>query len=268
MDELLATHFAHLFIRDPLLVYEKDIEAINRNETTLQTNLFEMIQSTNWGDVRFKPPPSLDMDNKTGWRVEFRPMEVQPSEFENAAFAIFIVLFVRTLLALDMSLYVPIKKVDENMESAYARDAVLDNKFYWRKNPFSVPDDVGGEQYELMTIDEIINGQEPGAGFPGLVPLVQRYLDFQHTDEHKSKTRGKIDDYLDFIGKRASGLFWTNARWMRHFVRHHHNYKQDSFVGQKILYDLVKTMREATDQRIKPERWGSGPEGLTYPHQK
>ncbi len=50
------------------------------------------IQSTNWQTVRFKPPPP---NTTTGWRVEFRSMEVQPTDFENAAFTVFIALLSR-----------------------------------------------------------------------------------------------------------------------------------------------------------------------------
>ena len=53
------------------------------------------IQSTNWQTLRFKPPPA---NSPIGWRVEFRPMEVQLTDFENAAFAVFIVLLSRAIL--------------------------------------------------------------------------------------------------------------------------------------------------------------------------
>ena len=134
IDERLATHFAHLFIRDPLVVYAKDVETFNLKET----NHFEGIQSTNWQTVRFKPPPSMNSKN-IGWRVEFRPMEVQMTDFENAAFATFIVLLSRAILHFDLNFYVPIKKVDENMEKAHVRDGVLHEKFCFRKDPLSSP---------------------------------------------------------------------------------------------------------------------------------
>jgi len=66
------------------------------------------IQSTNWQTMRFKPPPP---NSSIGWRVEFRSMEVQLTDFENAAFAVFLALFTRTLLSLDLNLYLPISKV-------------------------------------------------------------------------------------------------------------------------------------------------------------
>ena len=36
MDELLATHFAHLFIRDPLVIFSEDLEELYRNVMLLE----------------------------------------------------------------------------------------------------------------------------------------------------------------------------------------------------------------------------------------
>ncbi len=70
--------------------------------------LSQNIQSTNWQTLRFKPPP---VNSPIGWRVEFRPMEVQLTDFENAAFAAFIVLLSRAILHFNLNLYIPISKV-------------------------------------------------------------------------------------------------------------------------------------------------------------
>ena len=72
MDSKLLDHFAYLFVRENLCVFQGTLE----HELNLHdTKLFEAIQSSNWNDVRFKPPPS--MDSSMGWRVEFRSMDVQ-----------------------------------------------------------------------------------------------------------------------------------------------------------------------------------------------
>lgn len=80
--------------------------------------------------MRFKPPPP---NSNIGWRVEFRPMEVQLTDFENAAFATFIVLLSRTILSLKLNFLIPISKVEENMENAVRRDAVNQEKFHFRR---------------------------------------------------------------------------------------------------------------------------------------
>lgn len=56
VDEVLSKHFAHIFSRDPLVVFPDKID-VNDNEFT---NHFENFQSTNWNSVRFKPPPGMN----------------------------------------------------------------------------------------------------------------------------------------------------------------------------------------------------------------
>lgn len=109
VDANLAHHIAHLFIRDPLVIFEGMVEL---NDDT-STDHFENIQSTNWNTCRWKPPPprSHPEDPHIGWRTEFRSMEVQLTDFENAAFTVFVVLITRVLLAFDLALYIPLSKV-------------------------------------------------------------------------------------------------------------------------------------------------------------
>jgi glutamate--cysteine ligase catalytic subunit len=52
VDERLARHVAHLFIRDPLVIYEESMNVPDEQST----EHFENIQSTNWNTVRLKPP--------------------------------------------------------------------------------------------------------------------------------------------------------------------------------------------------------------------
>ncbi|KAL6711414.1 glutamate--cysteine ligase [Coniothyrium glycines] len=258
MDDLLATHFAHLFIRDPIVVFAEDLQELDLTKT----DHFENLQSTNWQHMRFKPPPAgTDM----GWRVEFRPMEIQITDFENAAFSVFIVLLTRAILSFNLNFYIPITKVSENMETAHIRDAVSTQKFWFRKNPFSshkssangtstpaeapsrpaTPDGPVEDEYEQMTINEVINGQHSadGNGFPGLIPLVESYLNSMNIDV---ETRCDLATYLDLIRKRANGTYWTAAKWIRHFVQTHPDYRKDSVVSDEITYDLVKAAEQIT----------------------
>lgn len=79
-------------------------------------------------------------------------MEVQMTDFENAAFSVFVVLLTRAILSFNLNFYVPISKVrhyvwlkprmvltiysqvDENMSRAQQRDASRSQKFYFRKD--------------------------------------------------------------------------------------------------------------------------------------
>lgn len=283
MDDLLATHFAHLFIRDPIVIFGEDLKELDLSKT----DHFENLQSTNWQHMRFKPPPP---DNSIGWRVEFRPMEIQMTDFENAAFSIFIVLVTRAILSFDLNFYIPIPRTTENMETAHARGAVLNEKFYFRNNvlppraakattnghvsgsttpsntPSRPPTPTGPveDEYSLMTIDEIINGQTSPPGFPGLIPLVESYLNSMNVDV---ATRCDLARYLDLIRKRANGKYWTAARWIRHFVRGHGEYKGDSAVNEEITYDLCKAVEEITKNEARDGGLGwemfSETEGVT-----
>jgi len=150
------------------------------------------------------------------------------------------------------------------METAHRRDAVLGEKFYFRKNPWPVrpprpyssngsrsgtntpgvsrpptPTNPVEEEYGLMTIDEIMNGSkdgEDGNNFPGLIPLVESYLDSMNVEV---STRCELTRYLDLIRKRADGRLWTAAKWIREFVADHEGYKHDSVVDEKINHDLI-----------------------------
>jgi glutamate--cysteine ligase catalytic subunit len=255
MDDKLATHFAHLFIRDPIVVFSESLKELDLNGT----DHFENLQSTNWQHMRFKPPPP---GSDTGWRVEFRPMEIQITDKENAAFAVFIVLITRAILSFDLNFYMPIARVTENMETAHARDAVREKKFWFRKNVFTSrprskspngtqsqppsrpptpPLGPVEDEYMLMTVNEIINGpsiaSDSSDAFPGLIPLVESYLASMNVDV---LTRCQLADYLDLIRRRADLRDKTPAQWMRDFVRSHKAYKYDSVVSDEIQYDLVQ----------------------------
>ena len=264
MDDLLATHFAHLFIRDPIVIFGEDLQTLDLTKT----DHFENLQSTNWQHMRFKPPPP---DKDTGWRVEFRPMEIQITDFENAAFSVFIVLVTRAILSFDLNFYIPIPLTTQNMETAHIRDAVLGQKFHFRNDPLpprpiktngsasgtctpapvSRPPTPTGpveDEQSLMTINEIINGQAGAGSFPGLIPLVESYLNSVNVDV---ETRCELARYLDLIRKRASGQLWTGAKWIRHFVRNHQRYEKDSVVSGEIEYDLLKAVEKITRQEGK-----------------
>lgn len=276
IDDLLSKHIAHLFIRDPLVVFSETID----QDDTSSSDHFENIQSTNWQTLRFKPPPP---NSSIGWRVEFRSMEVQITDFENAAFAVFVVLLSRAILSFNLNFYIPISKVDENMARAQERDATTQRKFYFRKDvhingskpssvcsspcssssssihdapcgktkkvmencfpPLPAPENGGKlgpveKEYEEMTMDEIMNGR---GEFMGLLGLVYAYLDTLEVEECELV---KIRRYLDLVKRRANGSLLTCATWIRNFVRSHPSYKHDSVVSPEINYDLMVAVDE------------------------
>uniref|UniRef100_A0A493T1M2 Glutamate--cysteine ligase n=1 Tax=Anas platyrhynchos platyrhynchos TaxID=8840 RepID=A0A493T1M2_ANAPP len=262
IDHLLAQHIAHLFIRDPLTLFEEKIHLDDANES----DHFENIQSTNWQTMRFKPPPP---NSDIGWRVEFRPMEVQLTDFENSAYVVFVVLLTRVILSYKLDFLIPLSKVDENMKVAQKRDAVRQGMFYFRKDICKggnvVVDGCGSaqngtgtdtEEYILMSIDTIINGKE--GVFPGLIPILNSYLENMEVDVD---TRCTILNYLKLIKKRASGELMTVARWMREFIAQHPDYKQDSVITDEMNYSLIwKCNQIAQGQAECPELLGAPPD--------
>ncbi|CAF1137038.1 unnamed protein product [Adineta steineri] len=243
IDPMLAQHVAHLFIRDTVSLFKEKIHL----DDTQDTDHFENINSTNWQSMRFKPPP---VNSNIGWRVEFRPSELQMTDFENAALVTFIVLLTRAIMTYNLNLLIPISNVDENMQSAQKRDAVRHEKFHFRKclSTMKTPETPcmasvqksffqdNECEHRLMTINEIINGSNE---FVGLLRIIQDYLSNLEVD---ADTRCTINQYLNLISKRAAGTLMTNAAWMRNIVTRHPAYKHDSVVSDEIAYDLLWKM--------------------------
>ncbi len=285
VDHLLAQHIAHLFVREPLAIYKEKIEQDNE----ISTDHFENIQSTNWNTVRFKPPPP---GTNIGWRTEFRSMEVCLTDFENAAFSVFIVLLSRVILAFDLNFYAPMSLVDENMRIAHKRGAASKGMFHFRKNVFSSSKGsrflcdkgcihsaslVGGHSavrsidefctdavdngHARMSLDEVFNGKTlcrngrpSGFEFPGLIPLIRGYLDSIKIDEY---TKRRLWTYLDFVSERAAGKLSTTADYMRRFIMKHPDYRNDSVVSERITRDLVEHCRRITTGEVAaPELLG------------
>eukprot|EP01087_Luapelamoeba_hula_P007550 TRINITY_DN1846_c0_g2_i1.p1 TRINITY_DN1846_c0_g2~~TRINITY_DN1846_c0_g2_i1.p1 ORF type:complete len:711 (-),score=139.88 TRINITY_DN1846_c0_g2_i1:65-2197(-) len=277
VDIRLARHVAHLFIRDPLVIYNNKIEEV---DDAKQMDHWENIQSTNWRTVRFKPPPSTS--SGIGWRTEFRPMEIQMTDFENAALAVFMILLTRAIRSFGVNLYLPLSYVDLNMQRAARRDAVNTQQFFFRRhlsvhhptrdsaesvvglpphltfnnntttttdnnnsNTNSTPESVADEFGE-MSLGDIMNGS---ATFKGLIPLVEEYVQSINIDV---ETGIVVARYLTLLRKRASGELLTNASWIREFVTKHPAYKQDSVVSDEIAYDLMKTAVDIGEGRVVP----------------
>ncbi|CAF4085715.1 unnamed protein product [Adineta steineri] len=228
MPETLANHFGHIFIRDPLVIMDRFLHP------TDDTNSyhFENLNSLVWNTLRLKPPP-LD-DDKMGWRVEFRPMDIQMTDFGNAALTVFLALMTRVIITYGLDLTIPISQVNENMNRAHHRDSARQEKFYFQST-------TGVTE---MRMNEIINGTND---FRGLVPLVRQYI--SEREDIDADTRYTIEQYLLLVSKRAAGTLLTNASWIRQFVLSHPSYKQDSIVSEEIQYDLLKKIEQISNGR-------------------
>lgn len=250
MSERLAYHFAALFVHDPLIIYNGHIEY---NEAL--TDHFENLNSTNWNSVRFKPPPSLE--SSIGWRVEFRTLDIQITDFENAAFIALLNMMVKVLNDFEIDVSLPISLNDINMDRAHERDAVLQKKFWFRKNVVNLDSDYtknkaktnhwmnsvdlsakepSADDFVEMSVLDILIGNET-IGNTGLYTLIKEYMDIHEFDQ---EAKDYYNTMIGFLIKRASGEIKTGARFMRDFVLNHKDYKKDSIVQSNICYDLVK----------------------------
>ncbi|XP_065365246.1 glutamate--cysteine ligase-like [Calliphora vicina] len=277
VDHVMAQHVAHIFMRDPLLMFSSNVDQNDEKDT----GHFDNINTSTWQTLRFKPAiPNTEL----GWRVEFRPCDIQLTDFENAAVSCFVILLTRVILHYRLNFLMPISKIDENMVIAQKRDACRKEKFWFRKNITKSKTQLNGcengftngysnevnngyhkddnpieqngitngftndchaKDLELMTVDEIFNGKSEMC--PGLIPLTRSYLQTLDLD---NETHCVLEKYIRFMEQRSSGEILTNAMWLREQVHNHPEYKNDSVVSESINYDILKKIKQIQDQEI------------------
>eukprot|EP00106_Octopus_bimaculoides_P017894 XP_014785336.1 PREDICTED: glutamate--cysteine ligase catalytic subunit-like [Octopus bimaculoides] len=210
VDEMMSKYVAQLLVRDPIVLFKEKINQDIMNDM----DHIQAVIGSNWQSLKLKLP-----DEKSGWKIEFRTMELQLTDFENAALVVFMVLLTRlqltdfenaalvvfmvlltrAIVTFKLSLLVPITKVDENFTSAQKRDSINTQKFHFREVQKEFTScEVTHKIYSLMTLNEIMNGKDD---FPGLIPLIYKYLD--HVDYDSSK-RPKIMQYLKYLSDKAA----------------------------------------------------------------
>ncbi|KAI5191466.1 glutamate--cysteine ligase catalytic subunit [Nematocida sp. AWRm77] len=237
VDKPLANHIASLYVRDPILCYE---------DSTPKDD-FENIQSSNWRSMRLKPP-TVSGSEPGAWLVEIRPMEIQPTSFENTAYSVFVVMFSRMVVSLNANFYVPISKVDENFQTANTPASVPQTlrewtcmesvqKFWYRENIFSS----GPPVIKYGTIEEIFLGTGPE--YCGILGAIDKYL-----QEYNEQNKKEVVPYLAFIRDRVSGRKTSVATYIRSFVARHPKYGGDSLVSREISNDLVEDILRITKE--------------------
>uniref|UniRef100_A0A8C8S918 Glutamate--cysteine ligase n=1 Tax=Pelusios castaneus TaxID=367368 RepID=A0A8C8S918_9SAUR len=230
IDHLLAQHIAHLFIRDPLTLFEEKIYLDDANES----DHFENIQSTNWQTMRFKPPPP---NSDIGWRVEFRPMEVQLTDFENSAYVVFVVLLTRVILSYKLDFLIPLSKVRVML-------GIIGGCFSPRlecRPSLRVP---------AHPNDNQSSNESAYMAQTDLVPLSTSDVNM-HTNHSPTP--------------QQSSVLMTAARWMREFIANHPDYKQDSVITDEMNYSLIwKCNQIAQEQAECPELLGGGFNKMKY----
>lgn len=107
LDKRILNHIAYQLVRDNLCLFE---DSLGQGHPA-STAHFEAYQSSNWNDVRFKPPPSLT--SNIGWRVEFRTVDAQIHPDQNFLFSHAIQILYRMITSkkLNLNFYIPISLV-------------------------------------------------------------------------------------------------------------------------------------------------------------
>ena len=117
IPHLLANHIAHLFIRDPLVIYKERVEI----DDSKDVDHFENIQSTNWQSVRWKPPPPSAKDSQI---LDGGGIPIDRSSVNRVRKCGFLGIYsfvVTSDFVFDLNMYMPMSKVDENMARAHKR---------------------------------------------------------------------------------------------------------------------------------------------------
>lgn len=155
--------------------------------------------------MRFKPPPSKD--SPIGWRVEFRTMDIQLTDFENSALIVLLGMICNVINHFDVDFAMPISMIDDNMERAHKRDGLLEQKFWFKTNIIktdnayqenslkendflrssNAPSDTQSsssedhhqekdiDQFHELYVSEILAGKSE-IGFKGIYPLIEEFM--------------------------------------------------------------------------------------------
>ncbi len=232
-DERLLNHFSNLFIREQMIIFPDMV----KKDVSDNCTDFLGIQSSNWNDVRFKPPTDLT-GKSSHWLVEFRPMDSPLLAKEKTAMIFWSTLFHRMIInkELGVNFYLPISKINKNFEVAIRRGSQTNFKFYFRKyfskslhGKLSEKD-----EYVLVSQEEFLSGSD---NFDGMKALIDRFIELSKEKLISQSVLlnqdiiSNIWNVYGFYLARARGELLTNASYIRKFVREHQDYQFDSEVS-------------------------------------
>lgn len=245
----LASYFMHALKRDPII---SCTSMPNGGDTSTsareaRTKLLDIQLSTWWPHVRLKLPVLSTTDAGLPWRVEFRPMDSQPSDMENAALVVAMRILQQTIQHYNLDLRTPLSTVEENMSRANDRAAVTDQVFKFSVRPMSLADDSAPIFDDWASLDVIFNGGEDGVGrtWLGLLPLAKDLLAQRGVSKMSGLEQEKILGALDMLSARATGRLETPAKWMRRFVKERsRGGLQDEEISSQLYHDMILALSE------------------------
>ncbi|UKK01542.2 glutamate--cysteine ligase [Theileria orientalis] len=169
---------------------------------------------------------------KLPWRVEFRPLDIQLTDEENAMFICVVSYVVKVLLLKRLNLYMPISLVDINTEVSSKIESCHRDLFYFREdvttNKLSV---------KKFSLHDILFGQV------GLFKIVADHLEQELISGDVSKDfRDQLLKYLKHFEQLTLGNAPTNATKLRRFIQTHPTYSGDGTISDQILYDIIQNL--------------------------
>eukprot|EP00405_Crypthecodinium_cohnii_P023776 CAMPEP_0206492154 /NCGR_PEP_ID=MMETSP0324_2-20121206/45762_1 /ASSEMBLY_ACC=CAM_ASM_000836 /TAXON_ID=2866 /ORGANISM="Crypthecodinium cohnii, Strain Seligo" /LENGTH=599 /DNA_ID=CAMNT_0053974161 /DNA_START=199 /DNA_END=1994 /DNA_ORIENTATION=+ len=233
VDETLSRHAAHVLSRDPLMVFDDRLDIDDEKES----DQWEQIHGTNWGSVRFKPPPCK---GGIGWRVEFRTPDVQLTDYENAAIVAVIRLLTQVILEEKWQMVIPISLCDANDDVSSSRKAASDGLYWFSESFLSGSAELSTKAVQAP-LREILGGPH------GLFTRLRTWLDAPGRCSPES--RKEFEAYLHLFERRASGSLPTPATFMRSLLSKHGSYTGDSNLPIDFVHELCKLAVRAAGER-------------------
>lgn len=173
-------------------------------------------------------------------------MDIQLTDFENTCLIVTLGLITNVINHFNVDFIIPITMADENMKRAHFRNAIIDQKFWFKTNCLkdlenyhqsdlaasnyirSQASDNQEQVFEELYIHEILEGK-PESNFPGMFTLIRKFMEVQkYNTEHQEQ----IEKILDFLMARAKGEVPTGAKFIREYILNHPLYKNDSKISK------------------------------------
>ena len=82
-------------------------------------------------------------------------MDIQMTDFENSAYIVTLGMMLNVLNSYNINMIMPISKIDENMDKAHLRDAVLNQKFWFKSR--IIPEDGNYRTNDLQQTDYLVS---------------------------------------------------------------------------------------------------------------
>ena len=183
-------------------------------------------------------------------------MEMQLTDFENAAFAVFVVLLTRVILTFDLNLYIPLSRVDANMQRAHSRNSAAKGKFFFRRHlaPLEHGDDGYGVRYASMfsrAAKGHMNGDYSGEGDVdenGVSRQRRTAPTAPGSSEENSYEEMTMGEIMCGKGDYFPGLIPLVRAYLDHI-------NCDSVTMRRISSYLELIERRATGELVTPATW-------------